>query len=184
MQCIFEQGEKTGLLLALLAKEQQPVTSIARIKDDHGTVVIDPQVINAHFASYYKSLYSSRALYSDKELWSYLDQIAFPMLTTLARDSLDSPITLKEDSLPSKFYKQYGEQLLPKLHAMRTQALEGGILPDSMAKAIIVVIPKPDKDAELCTSYWPISLLNVDVKILTKVLDGRINYIILILIHE
>lgn len=53
-----------------------------------------------------------------------------------------------------------------------------------MAEAIIVVIPKPDKDPELSRSYRPISMLNVDVKILTKVLAGRINDVILTLIHE
>lgn len=73
---------------------------------------------------------------------------------------------------------------MPRLHNMIAKALEGGVLPPSMAEAIIVVIPKPDKDPELCTSYRPISLLNVNVKILTKVLAGRVNDVILTLIHE
>lgn len=47
-----------------------------------------------------------------------------------------------------------------------------------MMRAMIVVIPKPGKDAELCPSYRPISLLNVDDKILTKVLVNRLNAVI------
>lgn len=88
------------------------------------------------------------------------------------------------DGIPPEFYKQYGEQLTPKLHEMIVKSLKEGTLPASMAEAIIVVIPKPGKDPELCTSYRPISLLNADAKILTKVLARRLNEVILNLVHE
>lgn len=51
---------------------------------------------------------------------------------------------------------------------MIVKTLKEETLPASMAEAIIVVVPKPGKDPELCTSYRPISLLNADAKILTK----------------
>lgn len=53
-----------------------------------------------------------------------------------------------------------------------------------MSEAVIVVIPKPRKDPELCESYQPISLLNVDAKIVTKILANRLNSVILSLVHE
>lgn len=52
-----------------------------------------------------------------------------------------------------------------------------------MSRAVIVVVPKPGKDPELCFSYRPISLLNVDAKILAKVLVTRLNAVILSLMH-
>lgn len=52
-----------------------------------------------------------------------------------------------------------------------------------MMEAVIVVVPKPGKDPELCSSYRPISLLNVDAKILTKILANRLKTVILSLIH-
>lgn len=46
-----------------------------------------------------------------------------------------------------------------------------------------MVIPKPNKDPELCASYRQISLLNVDAKIITKILANRLNLVILSLVH-
>lgn len=95
-QRIFEQGDKTGKLLAWLAKEQSPVSTIARIRKNDGTLVSDPAKINACFAEYYSSLYSSRAQYSAKELSDFLDEITLPTLTAAAREGLEAPITLEE----------------------------------------------------------------------------------------
>lgn len=67
---------------------------------------------------------------------------------------------------------------------MISQALKEGTLPASMAEAIIVVVPKPGKDPEVYASYRPISLLNVDAKILTKVLVRRLNKVFITLIYE
>lgn len=58
VQCIFEQGDGTGCLLAWLCKEQSLVTSIAIIRDADGILLTNPIAINARFAS--QELYSSR----------------------------------------------------------------------------------------------------------------------------
>lgn len=52
-----------------------------------------------------------------------------------------------------------------------------------MSEAIIVVLPKPNKDPASCASYRPISLLNVDAKITTKILATRLNSVILSLVN-
>lgn len=58
--------------------------------------MVDPEAINARFASYYSALYSSKADYTGEELYSFLGQITFPTLTDEARTRLDSTITLEE----------------------------------------------------------------------------------------
>lgn len=129
----------------------------------------------------------------------YLEWVDLPYLTDAAREKLDSPLTHKEiqvavkslqsgktpgpDGYPAEFYKQYADDLLPTYRELLVMALEGGTLPPSMSEAVIVFLPKPGKNPELCSSYRPISLLNVDLKILAKVLAGRLNSVITALIH-
>lgn len=52
-----------------------------------------------------------------------------------------------------------------------------------MREATIVLLPKPGKDPGYPESYRPISLLQVDIKILAKILSLRLNQVILSLIH-
>lgn len=79
------------------------------------------------------------------------------------------------DGIPVEFYKAYAEELVPHIHDMLSQSLASGTLPSSMSEAVIVLIPKPGWDPDLCSSYHLISLLNVDAKILAKILATRLN---------
>lgn len=45
----------------------------------------------------------------------------------------------------------------------------------SLNSAYILVVPKPGKDASSVSNYLPISLINNDLKILTKILADRIR---------
>jgi len=47
-----------------------------------------------------------------------------------------------------------------------------------MYLAHTIVIPKKGKDSELCASYRPISLLGVDVKILSKIVANRLERVV------
>lgn len=75
-----------------------------------------------------------------------------------------------EDGLPAEFFKTHCASLASTFREVLLVSLKDAQLPPSMLCAIIVVIHKPRKDPEFCSSYRPISLLNVDAKILTKVL--------------
>ena len=53
--------------------------------------------------------------------------------------------------------------------------MEEGTLPNSFYEATITVMPKLDKDNTQKENYRPISLKNVDAKILSKILANRIQ---------
>ena len=52
---------------------------------------------------------------------------------------------------------------------------EEGKIPDSFYEATITLIPNQDKDATKKENYRPISLMNIDAKILKNILANRIQ---------
>lgn len=50
-----------------------------------------------------------------------------------------------------------------------------GRLPDSLNEASITLLLKPGGDASKCGSYRPVSLLNTDIKVLSKLLATRLE---------
>ena len=52
---------------------------------------------------------------------------------------------------------------------------EEGTLPNTLHEATITLITKPNKDNTKKENYSPISLMNVDAKILNKILANRIQ---------
>ena len=55
------------------------------------------------------------------------------------------------------------------------QGRKDGCLPDSYSQAIITTIHKKGKDPLKCASYRPISLLNTDYKLVTKMISKRLE---------
>lgn len=72
-------------------------------------------------------------------------------------------------------YKAFKEKLIHPLMGMYEESLKTVILPPSLRKALIILIPKPDKPQTKCESYRPVSLINTDANILAKVWALRLE---------
>jgi hypothetical protein len=129
----------------------------------------------------------------------FQDRYQVPKLNQDQVNDLKSPIFPKEieaviNSLPTKkspgpdgfsaeFYQTFKDDLIQVLHKLFHKTETEGTLSNSFYEATITLIPKPQKDTTKIEKFRPISLMNIDAKILNKVLANRIQEHIKTIIH-
>ena len=130
----------------------------------------------------------------------FLEKYNFPKLNQEEIENLNRPITSTEmetvirnipankspgpESFTAEFYQKFTDELTPILLKIFQKITKEGKLPNSFYEATITLILKPDKDAIKKENYRPISLMNIDAKILNKILAIRIQQHIKKIIHH
>ena len=164
---MFHENLRRKCILELELKKEKLTTDMAEIQ----RIMRD----------YYKQLYANK-MDNLEEMDKFLERYNLPRLNQEERENINRQITSTEietvfknlptnkspgpDGFTGEFYQTFREQLTHVLLKLFQNRAEGGKLPNSFYEATTTLIPKPDKNVTKKENYRPISLMNIDVKIL------------------
>ena len=103
---------------------------------------------------------------NQEEIENLISSITSTEIETVIRN-LPTNKSPRPYGFTAEFYQKFREELTPILFKLFQKIAEGK-LPSSFYEATSTQIPKPDKDATKIENYRPISLMNIDAKILNK----------------
>ena len=194
----YEEGEKNSNYFFNLEKRQSSNKTIHRLRLSDNTITQSPDKILAEQKQFYKNLYKcvnenqdSNFLQEIKDIPTIPDDIKHNMEVELTETellkvlkSMDNNKSPGEDGYPAEFYKVFWVDIKSILVKSYKYAYENGGLSISQKRGIISLIPKKEKDPIVLKNWRPLSLLNVDYKMLAKTIASRIKTSLNHIVHD
>ena len=186
----IEKSEKSNSYFFNKAKESFEKKTIQHLEVD-GENITEPSKILECLKGFFEKLYSSNDI-NDEDITIELANISStPTVSEDLKNLCEGNITLEEcwmalkefksnkspgcDGLTSEFYQKFWEVLGPKLVETLNACKERGYLSQSQRRGVITLLEKKGKDSTKIKNWRPVSLMNIDYKILTKSLAKRIE---------
>ena len=178
----IEQGERPTKYFFNLEKKNYNKKVIAEIETENGEYITDKNQILSEIETYYHNLYSCQSTATLSEFHQLTQNIGIPHLTEEIRAKLEGPFTYEEckealssfsngkspgeDGFTAEFYAKFFDILGENLVESLNSAHEKGQLSISQCRGVITLLPKDDTSLSHLKNWPPITLLNVDYKIL------------------
>ena len=194
-----EQGKKNTKYFLNLEKQQKERTYISKLKTQDSTEITNADEILNCQKLFYKNLYSAVPCENPNDKL-FFENLNLPQLNKVELEELERPVTKEEcfetlklsskgkcpgsDGFTVEFYLHFWSILGEDMVQSFNQALTYGHLNIIQKQGIIKVVPKKRKNKLYLENWRPISLLNIDYKIVTKTIAGRISKLLPKVIHE
>lgn len=197
----YEHGERSSKYFLNLEKRNHVKKHIRKL-DINGVLTTDPLKILNEQKRFYQELYQSinRMSNNSETISLFLDNLNIPKLSETDKNSCEGKISAGEcyklldsfqnnktpgnDGIPIEFYKKFWSLISDPFINSINECFEKGEMSVSQKQAVITLIEKKGKDRSSLENWRPISLLNVDTKIMTKVLAARIKEVLPSIIHH
>ena len=192
----FEENEKSTRYFFNLEKSRAKSKLWRKIKLDNGNYSNDITTIIKEQVKFYTNLFSSEG-WNRNSADKLLENVD-TNLTNEEKEDLECPITetelwkcikqLKknkspgEDGIISEFYQIYWNTIKTEFTKLIKEILDSEKLPHSQSKGILTLLYKKGEREDI-KNWRPLTLLNVDYKIVSKLLANRIKPKLCKLIH-
>ena len=199
----IEKGEKPTNYFFNLEKRNYEKKVIAQLNLENGVIISDMKQINKEIESFYSNLLETNLSNPDdfnEDFNAFVEDIDTPQLSPEESMALESNLTLDElknvlksfqnnkspgeDGFSKEFYETFFDLIGIHLLNSYNEAFNNGQLSISQRRGVICLIPKDDSCLSELSNWRPLTLLNVDYKMLAKVIGQRIERILSSLIHS
>ncbi|KAL9976363.1 hypothetical protein ACROYT_G013658 [Oculina patagonica] len=192
------KDESKETLTAIQSKQDAEIlANYCNIEDITGKSSAQLKV-EKELESFYSNMYALRMSHNRESQGTgkqsfelFVEDIEIPRLNAEEQDSLEHDFTYEElkevvisfsdnktpgeDGFTKEFYVAFYDLIWRDLLNSFNAAFESGSLSISERRGIITLIPKTDEALSELSNWRPISLLNLDYKILSKALAKRIE---------
>ena len=195
-----EYGEKSTKHFLSLEKRNYTRKHIRKLCLS-GIITKNYQKILDSSSEYYKKLYRNKFSVSQSDvLDQFLGNPNIPALSVEDRLSCEGEITTEEcvkaldtfdngktpgnAGIPVEFYKTFWNSVGVFMTEVFNHSFELGQMSNSQKQAVVTLMDKKGKGRMFLENWRPISLINVDSKIATKVIANRIKNVLPGIIHS